>query len=164
MFRSRALSLVMAALVVPGFVWAQDFFIYPRDGQSPEQQQRDENECMNWARDQTGFDPLATPRATRPPPQQTAGSTAGGAGRGALGGAAAGAAIGALTGDTRRGAGIGAASGALIGGSRRSNQRRNEQAARDNWEREQAAIHAEGRNNFNRAFRGCLEGRGYTVS
>jgi hypothetical protein len=35
----------------------QDLFLYPRNGQSAEQQGRDRYECHRWAADQTGFDP-----------------------------------------------------------------------------------------------------------
>lgn len=34
-----------------------DFIIYPKNGQSKDQQAADEYECHNWARGQTGFDP-----------------------------------------------------------------------------------------------------------
>jgi hypothetical protein len=34
-----------------------DVFMYPRAGQTPEQQDRDRYECHRWAADQTGFDP-----------------------------------------------------------------------------------------------------------
>jgi hypothetical protein len=34
-------------------------FIYPRNGQSPDQQARDRYECHSWASGQTGFDPTA---------------------------------------------------------------------------------------------------------
>jgi hypothetical protein len=34
-----------------------DLMIYPKDGQSKEQQAADQFECHNWARGQTGFDP-----------------------------------------------------------------------------------------------------------
>ena len=34
-----------------------DFIIYPKNGQSKDQQAADEYECNNWARTQTGFDP-----------------------------------------------------------------------------------------------------------
>jgi hypothetical protein len=71
--------------------------------------------------------------------------------------------IGALTGNTRRGTAIGAGSGALLGGMRRSDQRAREQAAVANWEQQEVARMAEERNQFNRAFRACLQGRGYTV-
>ncbi len=34
-----------------------DFIIYPKQGQSKDQQAADEYECHNWAKGQTGFDP-----------------------------------------------------------------------------------------------------------
>jgi hypothetical protein len=34
-----------------------DFFVYPRNGQTPEQQSADRYECHSWAKTQTGFDP-----------------------------------------------------------------------------------------------------------
>jgi hypothetical protein len=34
-----------------------DFIIYPKNGQSKDQQAADEYECHNWARGQSGFDP-----------------------------------------------------------------------------------------------------------
>ncbi len=34
-----------------------DLIIYPKNGQTPEQQSADKFECNNWARSQTGFDP-----------------------------------------------------------------------------------------------------------
>jgi hypothetical protein len=34
-----------------------DMFVYPRNGQSPDQQAKDRYECHRWAADQTGFDP-----------------------------------------------------------------------------------------------------------
>ena len=36
---------------------ADSMFIYPKNGQGPEQQSRDRYECHRWAADQTGFDP-----------------------------------------------------------------------------------------------------------
>jgi len=35
----------------------EDFFMYPRNGQSEERQARDRYECHRWAVEQTGFDP-----------------------------------------------------------------------------------------------------------
>ncbi len=52
----------------------------------------DEFECYNWAKQQSGFDPMAAPQATTPLPQQQK------LGRWRLGGAAPGAAIGAVGG------------------------------------------------------------------
>ncbi len=78
-----ALSLVLAAQS-----HAQDLMVYPAQDQNQERQQRDEFECYNWAKQQSGFDPMAAPQATVPPPQQQ------NSGGGALGGAARGAALG----------------------------------------------------------------------
>ncbi len=64
---------------------------------------RDELECYNWAKQQSGFDPMAAPQATAPPTQQQS------SGGGALGGAAPGAAIGAVGGAIAGNAGKGAA-------------------------------------------------------
>jgi hypothetical protein len=36
---------------------ADNIFIYPKNGQPPEQQSRDRYECHRWAADQTSFDP-----------------------------------------------------------------------------------------------------------
>ncbi|MBS0374350.1 MAG: hypothetical protein JSR73_07190 [Proteobacteria bacterium] len=48
----------VAAAAVPSAPPAGgDLFIYPRDGQNPDQQARDRYECHRWAADQTGFDP-----------------------------------------------------------------------------------------------------------
>jgi hypothetical protein len=36
---------------------ASDLIVYPKNGQSQEQQGTDKYECYRWAADQTGFDP-----------------------------------------------------------------------------------------------------------
>src|SRR5215469_16741062 len=45
--------------------------VFPSNGQDSAQQQQDEASCFNWAKGNTGFDPLAPP-STPPPPQQSA--------------------------------------------------------------------------------------------
>ena len=159
--RSLVLTCFVAGLLTVPSVYAQDPIIYPNKGQSPEQQEKDKYECYIWARQQTGSDPMQTPTATAPPPGQQApqGGVARGAGRGALVGVTA----GAIAGDAGKGAAIGAASGALIGGMRRQDQQRQQQQAQQQWEQEQAANYANQRNNYNRAYGACLQGRGYTV-
>src|SRR5215470_15619982 len=67
-------------------------YVYPQKGQTAEKQSRDTAECQNWAKQQTGFDPLT--------------DSAKGAGVGALVGAVGGAAIGAAAGGIG-GAGVG---------------------------------------------------------
>jgi hypothetical protein len=142
-------------------LFAQDPIVYPNKGQSAEQQEKDKYECYTWAKGQTGFDPMQTPTATTPPPGQAA--PQGGVVRGAARGALAGVAVGAIAGNAGKGAAIGATSGALIGGMRRNDQQRQQQQAQQQWEQEQAANYANQRNNYNRAYGACLEGRGYTV-
>ncbi len=51
-------SAVTDALVTVGAQPVGDnIFVYPKNGQSAEQQARDRYECHRWAADQTGFDP-----------------------------------------------------------------------------------------------------------
>jgi len=156
-----AVVCVIAALIAVPPVFAQDPIIYPNKGQSAEQQEKDKFECYTWAKGQTGFDPMQVPTATAPPPGQEA--PKGGAVKGAAGGALAGVAIGAIAGDAGKGAAIGAASGALFGGMRRHDQQRQQQQAEQQWAEQETANYANQRNNYNRAYGACLEGRGYTV-
>ena len=156
-------TTVFMLFVTPGSgpVLAQDLIIYPAKGQSQDQLERDKFECYTWAKQQSGFDPMALPQATAPPPKQEA--QKGGVGRGALRGGTVGLVAGAIGGDAKKGAAIGAASGGLIGGMRRRDQKRSQQTAQKQWEQEQANAYMQGRNSYNRAFGACLEGRGYTV-
>lgn len=145
---------LLIAILVGGPAGAQELFVYPNSGQSPEQQDRDTYECSKWASGQTGFDP------SRPPPQASASSQApGGVGRGAVAGAAGGAVIGAIAGDTGEGAAIGAAAGGLIGGMRRRQHKQQVQAGQQQAMADYNARHA----SYTRAFAACLEGRNYTV-
>jgi len=154
------ICLVTAFMVIP-FVYAQEPFIYPEKGQSAEQQEKDKHECYSWAKGQTGFDPMQVPTATTAPPQQ--GTQQSSAVRGAAGGALVGVTAGAIAGDAGKGAAIGAASGALIGGMRRRDQQRQQQQAEQQWAEQETANYTNQRNNYNRAYGACLEGRGYTV-
>ena len=154
------ICLVMALVVIPP-VFAQEPFIYPEEGQSADQQEKDKLECYTWAKGQTGFDPMQMPTATTAPPQQ--GTQQSSAVRGAAGGALVGVTAGAIAGDAGKGAAIGAASGALIGGMRRRDQQRQQQQAEQQWAEQETANYANQRNNYNRAYGACLEGRGYTV-
>jgi hypothetical protein len=144
-----------------GWAFAQEPVIYPAKGQSPQQMEKDKYECYTWAKGQSGFDPMATPTASSPPPQQQA--PEGGLFRGAAGGAAVGAAIGAIAGNAGMGAAIGAAGGGLFGGMRRREQMMQEQQAQEQWAEQQAAHLTQERNLYNRNFKACMEGRGYTL-
>jgi len=155
------LSILFFPLASPD-AWAQDLFVFPSRGQSNEQMQRDRMECHAWARQQTGFDPFqASPGA---PPQASGGSTLGAVAGGGAVGAAGGAVIGGIAGNFGRGAAIGAASGALLGGMARSGQNRRDAEATRQWAQQETAAQAATRDRFNRAYRTCLEGKGYTVN
>jgi hypothetical protein len=150
----RRIAFLITSLVLASVAHGHDFFIFGNSGQSQDQQDQDEFQCIRAATDRTGFDPMARAQATRPPPQQQ-----GGAGQGAVRGALLGTAVGALAGDTRRGATIGAASGGLMGGMRRADSN----AQRDQWAREETANYERNRANWERAFTACMESRDYTV-
>ena len=159
----KTLSMVLSAVLI--FVttpaWSQDFMIYPAQGQSKDQMDKDKYECYSWAKSESGFDPMEMPKATTPPPK-TKEPTAG-VGKGAVGGGLLGLGIGAIAGDAGKGAAIGAVSGGVIGGVRRNRQRSQAQQQKQQWEQEQSQIYMQNRNNYNRAYSACLEGRGYTV-
>jgi hypothetical protein len=154
-------TLFFLVAFIGGPTLAQELIIYPSQGQSQDQMERDKFECYSWAKQQTGFDPMQQPTASQPPPQQEA--KQGGVVRGAVRGGAVGVAAGAIAGDAGKGAAVGAASGALIGGMRRRDQVRREQHAEQQWAEQQAAEYTQRRNTYNRAYSACLEGKGYTV-
>ena len=151
-----SMMTLTASLCCAPLAMAQDLMIFPNDGQSADQQQQDEFQCYNWAKERTGFDPMAAPTATSPPPQQEA--QKGGAGRGLVRGAAVGGIVGGSDGAKK-----GAAAGALMGGMRRRDQKRSQEQERANWEQQQAQQYQAARSEYNRAFAACLEGKGYTV-
>ncbi len=149
--------VVLSALGVTASSVADELMIFPNEGQSAEQQEQDKFACYTWAKGESGFDPMAPPTATEPPPQE--GAQKGGVGKGLVRGAA----IGGIVGDSSKSAKRGAAAGAAIGGMRRQDQKRKEAAERQQWEQEQQRIYAENRNRYNRAYAACLESKDYTV-
>jgi hypothetical protein len=159
--RGFLLALVGGFTLSLGSAFGQEPVIYPAKGQTQEQMQKDKSECYNWAKGQSGFDPMAPPTASSPPPQQ--GAPQGGVVKGAARGAVVGVAVGAIAGDAGKGAAIGAAGGGLMGGMRRRDQAAQEQHAQQQWEQQQAANLAQKRGVYNRNFAACMEGRGYTV-
>ena len=132
-------------------------YVFPSNDQDKATQEADETACFKWAKEQSGYDPM---NPTKVIAAEADTSLDGSAVVGAAGAAAAGAAIGAIAGDTGKGAAIGAVVGGLSG--RRSRlvgnqveQKQNTQAA--------AAKTKELKDNYNKAFSACMEGKGYTV-
>jgi hypothetical protein len=136
--------------------------VYPAQGQTPEQQARDEQACYGWAQQQVG--PLTSGPSLDSAAQAgktKADSVTQGAGvKGAAGGAAGGALVGGIAGDAGKGAGLGAVTGALR--ARRAKREAEQQAE------QQARAQAQAQGNqqastFRKAMVACLQGRGYTV-
>jgi hypothetical protein len=130
-------------------------FVYPKDNQSPQQQQKDESECYSWAKQQTAINP-----ETPPPAPQQAQKAQGGGAKGAAGGAAGGAAIGAIAGDAGEGAAIGATAGAVRG--RRQQKKANKQAEQE-AKQQAGAQQQQAMGAFRNAFSSCIDARGYSV-
>jgi hypothetical protein len=150
----RQLVIICFLLGCSTTVLAQELFVYPKNDQDAAQQQKDHSECYVWAKGQTGFDPQNPPRV------QTASVDTSPDGS-VLRGAARGAVLGEIIDDD---AGKGAAAGAAVGAMRRRDRKRNEQQQQDAYEQQQAAQLAEMQNNYNRAFKGCMEARDYSIS
>lgn len=150
-----AFAIATAVLLSAAGTFAQDPIVYPKNGQSKQQQEKDEFDCYKWAKGQTGFDPMAQPGS----PAAAAPAPKGGAVRGAAKGAALGAIGGAIAGDAGKGAAIGAGVGGAGGALRQRGQVRQQQQAQQG---EASAQNAQ-RSQYQRAYGACLEGRGYTV-
>jgi hypothetical protein len=141
----------------------QKVFIYPNNGQSPEQTDRDRYECHVWAVQQTGVDPS---RADANPYERVVVQPATPPGANTAAGAIGGAILGALiAGPRNAGAGLvlGGVTGAVVGSSVDAN---NQQQARMTQAQLNASA-SEGRaraDSYRRALGACLQGRGYTVS
>lgn len=158
-----ARHVAVLTLVVSGSALAQQTFVYPDRGQSPQQQSYDKGQCYTWAVQQTNFDPLNPPDPTAPPPvpQQTDGSQ--GVARGLFGGALLGAGIGAISGNAGEGAAIGGLFGALRRASINNDEQQQNMQQQAAYQQQQSAILAQGKANYDRAYKACMTGRGYTV-
>ena len=157
----RSSAALLVAALLPGVALA-DPYVYPAKGQSKQQQEKDQYQCYEWAKGQSGFDPMKQPKATSPPPPQQA--PEGGLLRGGARGAAVGAVGGAIGGNAGKGAAIGALAGGMIGGMRRRHQAQDEAQQQQQWADNQAANYQQNRGNYDRAYSACLRGRGYTVN
>jgi uncharacterized protein YcfJ len=141
----------------------QRVIVYPAQGQSPEQTDRDRYECHIWAVQQTGVDPS---RADANAYERVVVQPASPPGANAVGGAIAGAIIGSIIGGPRNaGAGLilGGATGAVIGSAADANAQveASQTQAQYNQAAAQGRAHAD---SYRRAIGACLQGRGYTVT
>jgi uncharacterized protein YcfJ len=141
----------------------QRLYVYPANGQTPEQTDRDRYECHVWAVQQTGVDPS---RSDANPYERVVVQPSTPPGSNAVGGAIVGAIIGSIIGGPRNaGAGLilGGATGAVIGSSADANAQvqANQTQAQINQAQAEGRAHAD---SYRRAIGACLQGRGYTVT
>lgn len=139
------------------FAKSLGLYVFPAKSQTAEVMTQDDAYCYNWAREQSGYDPINPPEVvgadvdTSPDGSMLVGGA---------GGAAAGAAIGAIAGDAGKGAAIGAVVGGLRGRRAKVVGDAQQQAANDNAAVQySAALEAD----FKKAYSACMTGKGYTV-
>lgn len=169
---AAAATVLLAACVTPPprFVRVpgtpsppQRVFVYPAQGQSPEQTDRDRYECHVWAVQQTGVDPSrADTGAYERVIVQPANPPGAGTVAGLIGGAIVGAIIGGPN-DAGAGAIIGGATGAIVGSAADANSQAQAQQTQVQFNQSAAAARARA-DSYRRAIGACLIGRGYTVT
>ena len=161
MWRTKSIgkALIMLAFlgvfVTSGNVMSTDFFIYPTKGQTAEQISKDKYECHEWAKQQTGIDPLRVATGVQAEKVEKRGGAFGGAARGATLGVIG----GAIGGNAGKGAAIGAGVGAMGGAMRRRQSNKEQMQAYEGADRQRQAL----MDTFNRAYHACLEGRDYSI-
>jgi uncharacterized protein YcfJ len=165
-----ALAVLLAACVTPPpRTYAvpapppQRVFVYPANGQTAEQTDRDRYECHVWAVQQTGVDPS---RAGASPYERVVVQPANPPGSGTVAGAIGGAIIGSIiAGPRNAGAGllIGGATGAVVGSAADAQAQAQAQQTQQQINQGAAAGRARA-DSYRRAIGACLQGRGYTVS
>ncbi len=162
----RRIILLMTIMTLPALfadlAFGQDLIVFPAKGQTQEQMEKDKSDCYQWAKQQTGFDPMQAQQQAQAAPPQSQGPS-GARIKGAARGAAVGTVTGAIAGDTGKGAAAGAAGGAMIGGMRSRDQRRQQAQAQQQQAEQQAAAYDQKRTTYNRAYSACMEAKGYTV-
>ena len=149
---------------LPSRATQMGLYVFPSAGQTKGIQLSEEQQCYDWAQQQSGVDPTKvtanTDSAAKASGDKAASATQGAAVGGAARGAAAGALIGAAAGDAGTGAAVGAAAGAV--GGRRARKRAEAQAEQAGAN--QAVAQANDKIvQFKKAMSVCLEGKGYTV-
>jgi hypothetical protein len=139
---------------------AAEPIVYPANNQTPELQAKDQQECRQWAIQQTGYDPVlgATGAAAPPPPSAAGQQKDRTVARSAAKGAAVGGLGGSMGGEFGKGAGAGAIAGAVGGLAKK---RRQDPAGQQTAPVTAQNTELEG--NYYRAYGVCLEARGYAV-
>ena len=152
---------LFVGLLCAGAALAQQPFIYPTRGQNPQQTEFDKGQCYTWGVQQSGYDPANPPPPPAPPPYSPPPQS--NAPRGLFGGALLGAGLGAISGNAGEGAAIGALFGVIMGAHKDQQQQQQAQQQQQSYQQQQAGMQAQGLSNYQRAFKACMNGRGYNV-
>lgn len=159
---SRFVSQAPSASVQPE-THGYGVYVYPKAGQSEQQQARDKSECHQWAVSETGFDPNTAPPVTsETPPQPPPGIAKEAIGMVGTGGLAKGAGVGegiGLAAGNPYGAAIGAGR-AIIKRHREDEQKYQEQLAEEQQEMQQRQSQLQA---YQGAYSACMSGRDYSV-
>lgn len=138
-----------------------DVYVYPSQGQSAAQLDRDRYECNDWAVRQSHYDPSLVhadvPRV-RVVPASPPGATT-------VGGAIAGAVVGSIiAGPHNAGGGalVGAVAGGALGAASENAQEQRAERVQQRYDARSARA-LQSAQDYKRAISACLEGRGYTV-
>jgi outer membrane lipoprotein SlyB len=136
-------------------------YVYPANGQSDSQLDRDRYECHQWSVKQTGYDPSQVHSASERVEVVSAAPPGASTAAGAVTGAILGAAVSRPR-NAGGGAIVGAVAGAMVGAAVDENRQERVDRVQERYDRrhEQAVQQAQG---YRRAITACLEGRGYTV-
>ena len=180
--RSASPTPAQAPASAPAWSPSKDIgvFVFGKNGQSSDQQLKDETDCYAAAKQQSGIDPKAPAPTGKSAEQKAAEQKAaadnadtpkGGRARGAARGAAGGAAVGAIAGDAGKGAAARAVAGTMRGGmqQRQASAAAKKEAAAKTAAQQQKEedllnlAHAEGLDMFQRAFAACMDARDYSV-
>lgn len=140
----------------------QKIFVYPSNGQSAEQTDRDRYECHVWAVQQTGVDPSRDTNPYERVVVQPANPPGAGTAVGAIGGAILGALI-AGPGNAGAGLLIGGATGAIVGTASDASAQQQAYQTQEQINQSMATGRARA-DSYRRALGTCLQGRGYTIS
>lgn len=173
MYIFKLLILLFSALFIPKIAYSNqslastiEVFAFPQEGQSSEEQSKDEATCYSWAVDQSGDDPfdlnkqLKNQQNSGAKAQQNANQSTRGAG---AKGAARGAALGVLIEDDHEGAEKGAVAGAVLARRKAKREKRNTKKAAQKTSESQIAATEQQIESFRKAFSVCLEAKDYLV-
>jgi hypothetical protein len=141
--------------------------IFPKNGQTQQQQMADKTECKAWATNETGINPdyvrAKIDALNENMANQSAGKSSGLGGK-IIRGAALGAAMGGLDDAIDSEAGAGAAKGAVLMASkgRQEQQKAQQQAAVDSQYAQREQLEQQ-YDTYSRAFSVCMDAKGYSV-